>query len=300
MYKRQVFNSTKRARNDNSSSSARHSRCQETPLPLYLSFKIHAVTRNKGLIDTLFSLGLCVSYDRLLQLTSDIANSVCEHFRLEDVMCPPMLRRDLFTTAAVDNIDHNPSSATAKDSFHGTGISLIQHPSHTHDGTDRGIPVINQVGSSTKSVTNLPSAYTVVPPAALKSKDFSAPTVQGPMRPSTLLVATAAVEDEYVWLNRVKTALEKSTVDGWISWSAYHADMQQSVIPPPAISALLPLFLDNAHTVAMIRHSMDVVKAAVQYLNPGQIPVLAMDQPLYALAKEVQWTGQPLTEKITL
>ena len=40
----------------------------------------------------------------------------------------------------------------------------------------------------------------------------------------------------------------------------------------------------------MIRHSMDIVKAAVHHLNPGQIPVLAADQPLYAFAKEIQWT----------
>ena len=56
-----------------------------------------------------------------------------------------------------------------------------------------------------------------------------------------------ATEDEYAWLSKVKTALENSTIDGWISWSAYHADMQQAIIPPPAINALLPLFLDNAH-----------------------------------------------------
>ena len=76
-------------------------------------------------------------------------------------------------------------------------------------------------------------------------------------------------------------------IDGWISWSAYHADMQQAIIPPPAINALLPLFLDNAHSVAMIRHSMDVIKAAIQHLNSGQTPVLTADQPLYALAKEI-------------
>ena len=35
---------------------------------------------------------------------------------------------DIFTTATVDNIDHNPSSMTATGSFHGTGISLFQHP----------------------------------------------------------------------------------------------------------------------------------------------------------------------------
>ena len=78
-------------------------------------------------MDTLFNLGLCISYDRLLQLTSDLANGICQRFRMEDVVYPPKLRQGLFTTAAVDSIDHNPSSATSKDSFHGTGILLVQH-----------------------------------------------------------------------------------------------------------------------------------------------------------------------------
>ena len=76
----------------------------------------------------------------------------------------------------------------------------------------------------------------------------------------------------YAWLNKVKTAVEKCTMDDMISWSAYHADAHQAVIPPAAINSLLPLFLDNAHSVAMVRHSMDIVRAAVQNVNPGQIP----------------------------
>ena len=36
----------------------------------------------------------------------------------------------------------------------------------------------------------------------------------------------------------------------------------------------------------MLRHSMEIVRAAVQHLNPGQVPVVALDQPLYALAKQ--------------
>ena len=41
--------------------------------------------------------------------------------------------------------------------------------------------------------------------------------------------------------------------------------------------------------MAMIRHSMNVVKAAVSILNPNQIPIITCDQPLYALAKQIQW-----------
>ncbi len=203
------------------------------------------------------------------------------------------LRQGLFTTGAVDNIDHNPSSATAKDSFHGTGISIMQHPSHTNGGLDRGVVVIGQDISSAKSVTPLPSVYTSVPPAAMKTKNFTAPAVQGPAKPPDFLAAEAAVREEYGWLRKVKTALEKQSIDEWVSWSAYHANVQQAVIPPAAINALLPLFVDSvdsAHSVAMIRHSMTIVKAAIQHLTPGQVPVLAADQPLFALDKEIQWT----------
>ena len=40
----------------------------------------------------------------------------------------------------------------------------------------------------------------------------------------------------------------------------------------------------------MIKHSKSIVKAVVQHLNPGQAPVLTADQPLFALAKQIQWT----------
>ena len=49
------------------------------------------------------------------------------------------MRGAVFTTAAIDNIDHNPSAMTAKSFFHGTAISLILHPSFTGEGVDRTI-----------------------------------------------------------------------------------------------------------------------------------------------------------------
>lgn len=34
---------------------------------------------------------------------------------------------------------------------------------------------------------------------------------------------------------------------------------------------------------------MDVIVSAVQHINPGQTPVIAVDQPLFTIAKEIQW-----------
>ena len=38
----------------------------------------------------------------------------------------------------------------------------------------------------------------------------------------------------------------------------------------------------------MIKHSLDVIQKAVQYINDHQVPVVAFDRPLYALAKTIQ------------
>ena len=69
---------------------------------------------------------------------------------------------------------------------------------------------------------------------------------------------------------------------------AYHASIQQVVTAPCTVVTLMSLFLECAHSVAMIKHLMNVVKAATEYLNPGQNPVLLMDQPLFAIAKSIQ------------
>ena len=44
------------------------------------------------------------------------------------------------------------------------------------------------------------------------------------------------------------------------------------------------------HSTSSIKTKQFTAPTSVQYLNPGQIPVLAADQPLFALAKQIQWT----------
>ena len=167
------FNSIKhkRTRGTTSSTSVRHSVAQETPLPIYIGMMLHAHTRKKELVDRLSHLGLSISYDRVLQLSAQMGNSVCQQFHRERVVCPPKMRGKVFTTAAVDNIDHNPSATTSKDSFHGTAISLIQHPSYTGEGVDRSIVIVGGSGDArSKTVAPLPHYYTDVPPVTSSIK----------------------------------------------------------------------------------------------------------------------------------
>ena len=75
--------------------------------------------------------------------------------------------------------------------------------------------------------------------------------------------------------------------EDYISWAAFHASLEFNPPDPPAVIALLPLFCEKTATLSMVKHGMDVVQT---YLNPGQIPVMAFDQPRFALAKFVQWS----------
>ena len=94
------------------------------------------------------------------------------------------------------------------------------------------------------------------------------------------------------WLDYVRESLDSEADDLNLTWAAYHSSNleTQDRETPVDISALLPLFEDQAKSVAMIKHSMTIVRKTTNYLNPGQTPVIACAQPLYALAKQIQWT----------
>ena len=96
-------------------------------------------------------------------------------------MCPPNLREGLFTTAAIDNIDHNPSSTTTTDALHGTGISLFQHPRNYGDERECREHHDLALKSATKKLLELPIIYQCTS-LELTKKDASIPKVDGPMK----------------------------------------------------------------------------------------------------------------------
>ena len=136
---------------------------------------LHAQTRKREIVDRLFSIGLSISYDCVLRLSAEMGNSVSQRFHMEQVVFPSTMRGSVFTTAAVENIDHNPSATTAKDSFHGTGISLLQHPNVADEGVDHGIVII-EGNAGSKTVNQLPHFYTDVPPVTSSVKQPTVPT----------------------------------------------------------------------------------------------------------------------------
>ena len=245
---------------------------------------VHALTRSKKLIQQLYHIGISISYDRIMEIEDLIANCTCERFAEDGVVYPACLRKGLFTVGALDNLDHNPSSTTSLTSFHGTGISLFQLPTKSRPCESRTPIAIPPYGNEKHS---LPDSYASVPAVALKTTAVMVPECD--VFPVESCLEEAIVKEQS-WAEHALPLLgtELGSTDA-SAWAAYHASMQPQVEDPPALCALLPLFYEKSATPAMIKHGMNVERQAIQFLNPGQIPITTFDQPLFALAKFVQW-----------
>ena len=152
---------------------------------------IHSLTRNKEIVDKCHNLGLSISYDRVLQITNKIANSVCDQYRKNDLVCPLSLRKGLFIVAAADSIDHNLSSSTANASFHGTGLSLVQFSdASVSDVCDRQLQSFSEASDSVSDLF-LPSYYSDVQPSILPHKLVQVPNVKVKLSDSLLCAVCA-------------------------------------------------------------------------------------------------------------
>ena len=129
----------------------------------------------------------------------------------------------------MDNIDHhNPSSTVSKESFHGTGISLLQHPSFDGEGVDCNIALVGESHSS-KSVDHLPHFYTDVTPVteSVKNLPIPATTITSLNRER----CNQLTKQQYYWLDSTKEVLygDKSMPATNVSWAAYHVSQLSNI-----------------------------------------------------------------------
>ena len=171
---------------------------------------------------------------------------------------------------------------TAK--FDSNCISVFQHPTQKDKGEERQQPVTG--GGRIKKVPELPDSYTNVRPAFFAKKPPSPPQGMGiDVDPAPLRLH---LKQECQWLQKVTSTVNiNGEVD--VTWSAHHASTKRGLPFEASITSLLPLLRDQAHSVATVRHVMDRIKDVVSFLNPGQVPILAADHPIYAMAKKIQW-----------
>ncbi|KAI8503415.1 hypothetical protein Bbelb_192360 [Branchiostoma belcheri] len=286
-----MYNCVKRHRNNVKVHQVVHNRDREVPLPVFVGLKVHALTRKRQLVDSLFDLGVSASYDRIMDIVTSLGNNVCDYYQHIGTVCPPQIQKGQFITAATDNIDHNPSSSTSTGSFHGTSLSLFQNSVDNNISSESNSTFTNTITTvkGQRKVMDLPIVYTEVKPTGLPSSDVYVPLYAGNMT-SSLDTLKVEMEKEVCWLSHVEELYaDDISSESNVSWAAYHANQIEESDTVPSVNAMLPLFSEEANSPSMMRHCFDVIKAAVQYANPGQIPVISVDQPLFAKMKQLQW-----------
>ena len=232
---------------------------------------VHSKTR--ALVETLYTEGLSISYDRVMKIRSSISSQICGGYREIGFVCPPTLHENLFTSAAIDNIDHNLTSTTATSSIHWTGISIFQHP----DGAVEHKALNYRVKSDINDKLKLPHSYTDIQP--MKTG-----------KPEPMVLAIAKDEMEFSVLEEANDwieALASETPAGAVTFAAFYSRLQTQA-PLKSLDALLPLIPESVNSHAVVRHCMMQVKKITNTLNPQQRPVITADQPVYALCKQVQ------------
>ena len=94
-------------------------------------------------------------------------------FESDGVVCPTKFRSNVFTTSAVDYIDHNPNSLSTKGSWHGTAIFSTQHLESKTDGIK--CCSVQLAATASKVLQPLPKEYMTVHHFVLKSTDVYIP-----------------------------------------------------------------------------------------------------------------------------
>ena len=272
------------ARYQEGAATHRHSKNRETPFPIYMGIAVYARTRKRDLVEMLHENGMSISYDRVLEISAQMGEATLNKYASEGVVCPPALRKGLFTLADMDNIDHNPSSMTATTSFHGTSISVFQQPNIDNNGQEQD--PLRLPTRSVKSVPELPDFYTNIRPAFFGTNNPSPPTSQIPKIDNCLIKPEKALEFE--WLKNVSQCFDSDEPKD-LTWASHHSSKRRNSEFEVTTSCLLPLLRDQSHSVATVKHVMGQVKSIVDLVNPGQTPVITADQPIYAIAKQVQW-----------
>ena len=265
----------------------RHNKEHETPFPLYMGLKLHTDRLRKH-IDILSSMGLSTSYERVREVKIGVARAVSKRMGEEGVVVPSNLKKDVFKIADCDNLDHLKTCNLSNTNFNGSMLSYTNHLSTENMGISRE-PIAIDPNDSSKPT--LPDDYIMITPYELPKTDIFVPKSSSKVRPSLDRIEGAKIRDQS-WINNVKEVLSKTELDEHVcvTWAGHFSHMQEDKsIKPPAEIGMCPIFPDKITDPALLVHLLKQTKKGIEFINPGQTPVLGADQQVYTLLKQLQW-----------
>ena len=261
----------------------RHCKERETPVAIYTGLKLYSCLRAKTVIQKLFFLGICISYERCLEICDHIGSVLLNRYERDGVFVAGNLRLELFTIIAKDNIDLNARSTKIKDHFHGISMTQMQFPSKANPGINQEI-LYDLSSDDLHKKLKLPDDYITFKdlPCGTKSPLFA------PVCTSNIEYKDFSHEmfdkgksEEIYWLNQADS-------ETCVAWSSFHAKSFNIEDQCPGINALMPLINKKVSTLEAQYHLMCIIKKVIHYINKHQIPIDVSDQPVFAHSKQLQ------------
>ena len=106
--------------------------------------------------------------------------------------------------------------------------------------------VIYNKAMASKTLRKLPNTYTEIHPTILKKEDLYAPKKTDTFLPDSRDPGFL-LQSQFQWLNHAYDICQGNQLEENLSWSAYYASLHVGHVKVKALTALLPLFYENAH-----------------------------------------------------
>ena len=195
-------------------------RKRETPVITYISLKLYSSIRSKTLLQKLHQIGICSSYQHVIDIISDWAANALQVYKNSNQVIPLKLRGMALTGFTKDSIDKNIKSNEATKHFHGTVICAFQTMKSVDDGIPRRSSRNDLVGTVSKF--SLPQSYINVPPLLKKCKEYFCAllTINIPENIRCKLILKVHQNKEIIWMENLLSA--ETTAKH--AWSLYHTE----------------------------------------------------------------------------
>ena len=74
---------------------------RETALAIYNGLKLHVKSRKRSLFENQHKLDMSISYNHVIQIPTEFANSFFERYKEEAIACPPKSVQDDFPVRSI-------------------------------------------------------------------------------------------------------------------------------------------------------------------------------------------------------
>ena len=191
----------------------------------------------------------------------------------DGVVVPTNIKRRVFVTSAVDNLDES-----GRYEFHGTAMTLTSYLTHGNMGED---PPPLKLDLPEGAPIQLPDYYAILSFIDEYAGDVTLPSIpHGQGRPVFGDNLDTGIPEEawpqhvsqVVLGNATKLPTTPVTYSGFFSHSQQPED-----IKPRSTVGIFPIFYEKAASMAMQKHAMLIAKKAIEFVNPGQVPVIVGD-----------------------